>query len=180
MRVIVAGALLAFATVLSACGTPDPTPALEARLKALEDKVARQPAAPVPGLGEIMTLTQMRHAKLWFAGEAGNWELAQYEVDELREGFADVVQYHPTHPDVPRPLADLIAGTVAGPLSQLDRVVKARDAKGFAVAFDALSTACNSCHMGANHGFNVIRRPTAPPFGNQDFTPAAASAHRGG
>jgi hypothetical protein len=29
-----------------------------------------------PGLGEIMTFTQMRHAKLWMAGEAENWELA--------------------------------------------------------------------------------------------------------
>jgi len=34
-----------------------------------------------PGLGEIMTFTQMRHAKLWLAGEAENWELAAYETD---------------------------------------------------------------------------------------------------
>ena len=50
-----------------------------------------------PGLGEIMTLTQMRHAKLWFAGEAGNWPLASYELHELKEGFADAVKHHPTH-----------------------------------------------------------------------------------
>jgi hypothetical protein len=39
---------------------------------------SREPATPAytPGLGEIMTLTQMRHAKLWFAGQAGNWSLA--------------------------------------------------------------------------------------------------------
>jgi hypothetical protein len=40
-----------------------------------------------PGLGEIMSLQQMRHAKLWFAGQAENWELADYEIDELGEGF---------------------------------------------------------------------------------------------
>lgn len=28
------------------------------------------------GLGEIMTLQQMRHAKLWYAGKAFNWDLA--------------------------------------------------------------------------------------------------------
>lgn len=51
-------------------------------------------AAPpyVPGLGEIMGATQMRHLKLWYAGEAGNWPLASYEVDELAEGFADDVR----------------------------------------------------------------------------------------
>src|SRR5262249_41193919 len=42
--------------------------------------------AYTPGLGELMTLQQMRHAKLWLAGQAGNWELASYELDELDEG----------------------------------------------------------------------------------------------
>jgi hypothetical protein len=34
----------------------------------------RQAAEPqyTPGLGEILTLTQMRHAKLWFAGQNAN------------------------------------------------------------------------------------------------------------
>ena len=41
------------------------------------------------GLGEIMGLQQMRHVKLWFAGQAKNWELASYELDELTEGFED-------------------------------------------------------------------------------------------
>src|ERR1700755_1322366 len=62
-----------------------------------EDK----PAAPAPdampvaeehgpGLGEIMSLQQMRHIKLWFAGNAANWRLADYEIGELGEGFDDV------------------------------------------------------------------------------------------
>src|SRR5262245_175602 len=66
------------------------------------------PAAPVtvpesfrPGLGEIMTLQQMRHTKLWFAGQAGNWPLASYELNELGEGFDDIVAFHPVHEDAP-------------------------------------------------------------------------------
>ena len=35
----------------------------------------------VPGLGELMAGQQVRHAKLWFAGENENWRLAAYEVD---------------------------------------------------------------------------------------------------
>src|SRR5690242_6266881 len=31
------------------------------------------PEPYAPGLGEIMTLQQMRHVKLWFAGQAANW-----------------------------------------------------------------------------------------------------------
>src|SRR5262245_21284515 len=57
--------------------------------------------AYTPGLGEIMTLQQMRHTKLWLAAEAGNWDLAAYEVKELQEGFDDVVHFHPTHDESP-------------------------------------------------------------------------------
>src|ERR1700733_16219163 len=45
-----------------------------------------------PGLGEIMTLQQLRHIKLWFAGRAGNWPLADYEMGELNEGFENVTK----------------------------------------------------------------------------------------
>jgi len=48
---------------------------------------AKEPYAP--GLGEFMTATQLRHAKLWFAGNAANWPLADYEIGELGEGFDD-------------------------------------------------------------------------------------------
>ena len=47
--------------------------------------------AYTPGLGEIMSLQQMRHAKLYFAGQAENWDLAAYELDEIGEGFDDVL-----------------------------------------------------------------------------------------
>jgi len=49
----------------------------------------------IPGLGELMSLQQMRHVKLWLAGEVANWELADYEVDELGEGFDDIIKFPP-------------------------------------------------------------------------------------
>jgi hypothetical protein len=58
---------------------------------------SRRPAEPQykPGLGEIMTLTQMRHMKLWFAGQNANWPSASYELDELNEGLSDAGTFHP-------------------------------------------------------------------------------------
>ena len=41
----------------------------------------------VPGLGELMAGQQVRHAKLWFAGENENWRLAAYEVDGSPKPF---------------------------------------------------------------------------------------------
>src|SRR5262245_2957841 len=69
-----------------------------------------------PGLGEIMTLTQMRHAKIWFAGEARNWRLVDYELDELQEGLEDVVSFHPTHKDAPLPLSELVPTMMDAPV----------------------------------------------------------------
>lgn len=128
-------------------------------------------AEPVytPGLGEIMTLTQMRHSKLWFAGEAGNWPLASYEVDELKEGMEDAVTFHPTHKDSPLPIPDLIHKIMTEPIKNVTDAVDAKDSRKFTAAFDELTAACNQCHMASNFGFNVVERPTANPYSNQNF-----------
>ena len=132
---------------------------------------ASTPAAGyTPGLGEIMTLQQMRHAKLWFAGAARNWELADYELDELREGFDDVARLRPMHEGVP--VGEMAGKLTAGPLQALDEAVKKKDAAAFARSFDQLTAACNSCHRAAQHGFIRIQRPAAPPVSNQVFSPA--------
>ena len=47
------------------------------------DAGARASGPYFPRIGDIMILMQIRHAKLWFAGNARNWELADFELDEL-------------------------------------------------------------------------------------------------
>src|ERR1051326_4467044 len=121
-----------------------------------------QSAPYAPGLGEIMTLQQMRHAKLWFAGAARNWPLADYELDELKEGFEDAANLHPVHEGVP--VGEMIAKLTPGPLQEISAAISKKDPAGFARAFDQLSATCNRCHQAANHGFIRIGRPAAPPF----------------
>jgi len=135
-------------------------------------KSAAAPAPYVPGLGEIMGATQMRHLKLWYAGEAQNWPLADYELDELAEGFADAAQYHRRHKDVPRPLGELIHEFTAAPITALRAAIAARDPGAFAAAYDALTAGCNGCHEAARFGFNVVIRPSANPYSNQQFAPS--------
>lgn len=128
----------------------------------------------VPGLGELMSLQQMRHVKLWFAGEAANWELAGYEVDELGEGFDDIVKFHPTHKESPVAPKDAIPHMVTQPLADVRTAINRKDAAAFARAYDALTTACNNCHQATNFGFNRVQRPTSNPYPNQVF---AARSH---
>jgi hypothetical protein len=131
----------------------------------------RQPPPYTPGFGEIMTLTQMRHAKLWLAGDAGNWPLAAYELDELKEGFDDLVAYHPTHKDAPVPIAQIVPKMMSAPLKDLEEAVGAKDRDRFTRAFDDLTKACNGCHQATNFGFNVVVRPKDNPYVNQVFAP---------
>jgi hypothetical protein len=135
-----------------------------------------QPAGPE--LGEIMTLTQMRHAKIWFAGQAQNWPLVDYELDELQEGFDDVVKFHPTHKDAPLPLSALVPKMMDSPIKDLRQAAKAGDLAAFTAAYDALTAACNSCHEATNFGFNVVQRPTQAWFGNQSFAPRVSPPAR--
>jgi hypothetical protein len=120
-------------------------------------------AAPdIPGLGEIMTLQQLRHIKLWFAGHGGDWALANYEIGELNEGFADVDRL-------------LGIGTVekmvGAPMKALQKAVDEKNSAAFATAFDSLSAGCNSCHHALDHAFIVIQRPTLLPYSDQSFAP---------
>lgn len=128
--------------------------------------------AYTPGLGELMSAQQMRHVKLWFAGQAANWPLADYELDELGEGFDDIVKYHPTHKDSPVAPREAIPRMVTQPLADLRTAVAHKDTTSFDQAFDALTAACNNCHQATNFGFNRVQRPAANPYPNQVFAPA--------
>ena len=120
-------------------------------------------SADVPGLGEIMTLQQLRHIKLWFAGSAANWALADYEIGELNEGFEDVDKL-------------LDGGTVdkmvGAPLKDLQKIIDGKNRAAFPAAFDSLSAGCNACHHALDHAFIVIKRPTSLPYSDQAFEPA--------
>ncbi len=130
---------------------------------------AETPEAYIPGMGEIMGATQMRHAKLWFAGHAKNWELARYELDEIKEGLDDAVKYYPVFKGAP--VSAMLDKYTAPPLGDLAQSIAAKDSARFARAFDRLSTACNDCHQASERGYIVIKRPSALPYANQEFAP---------
>ena len=132
---------------------------------------AAQPAKEPyePGLGEFMTATQLRHAKLWFAGKQNNWDLAAYEIDEIKEGLEDAARLHPTFDGVP--VAAMIKTIIDPRMEELEKAMRAKSEAKFIVAFDELTSGCNICHAGANKPFIRIQRPTEFPLTNQNFAP---------
>jgi len=166
--------IVALSGWLGACGG-SPTPVVgtspEVRSVGTSGVASAAPESWVPELGEIMSLQQMRHTKLWFAGQAMNWDLAAYEVKELSEGFDAVIKYHPTHDDSPVAPSDAIPRMMTEPLRELAGIVAMKDSKAFPEAYDALTSACNNCHQATKVGFNRLQRPTMNPYPDQVFSP---------
>ena len=122
-----------------------------------------------PGLGEFMTATQLRHAKLWFAGKNDNWGLAAYEVDEIKEGLEDAARLHSIFQGIP--VAEMIKSIIDPRIERLEKAIAAKNGTQFVAAFDDLTDGCNACHAAAGKPFIRNQRPTAPPLSNQNFAP---------
>ena len=116
-----------------------------------------------------MLAQQARHTKLWFAGQAGNWPLAHYEIDELGEGFDAIITYHPVHNESPVAPKDAIPRMITEPIASLRDAIRQHDHALFTERFDALTMACNNCHRATNVGFNQMQRPETNPYPNQIF-----------
>ena len=113
-------------------------------------------------IGDIMASQQERHLKLWFAGRAGNWPLADYEIGKLKDGFDDVDKLIG---------GDTVGKAVGAPIAAIEKAIESKDKDSFTRAFDQLTAGCNSCHHTLDHAFIVIQRPTVVPYGNQSFAP---------
>ncbi len=123
-----------------------------------------------PGLGEIMSVVQQHHAKLFYAGHAANWDLARYELEELQEDLDDASKARHEFKTLKTPLKDLIPAMTKPQLEKISAAIEKKSKVEFAKSFQALTVSCNSCHHVAEHPFIVIQVPTQPAFPNQRFT----------
>ena len=117
-----------------------------------------------PGLGEFMSGIQVHHAKLWFAGNAGNWKLADFEIGEIKETLDDIEKYCTDRPEVSS------LPMIRPPVDSVSAAIRSGNLPAFRNAFLLLTTFCNNCHRVTKHEFNVIKVPDTPPFTNQVFT----------
>ncbi len=118
----------------------------------------------VPRLGDIMNAAQLRHMKLWFAGKALNWELAAYELGQLKASLVEAASLYSGIPVTS-------VSTMAEPVQSISDAITARDGRRFSNAIGELTNGCNACHQSMERGYIVMRIPDASPFSNQLFAP---------
>lgn len=161
-----AAALASLLLLLPACapGTPESpdTSALEARIQELEERFT-------PGLHTLMGAVANRHAMLWFAGQAGNWELVDYQIHEMEELIEEIEELHPVYGEVP--VAQLLGEMTHPAMEALEAALAARDQGSFTSSFDRLTQACNSCHVAADREVILVVRPSSPPITNLSLQP---------
>mgnify|MGYP001037477510 CR=1 len=120
----------------------------------------------LPRLGEIMQGKQWRHIKLWFAGKEHNWNLAAYELGQIRASLTDAASLYSGIP-----VNDVV--TMAGPIQSIDKAIQSKNSADFVKAFNELTVGCNACHRDMGREFIEIRVPGASPFSDQVFAPPA-------
>jgi hypothetical protein len=118
----------------------------------------------LPRLGDIMNAVQTRHIKLWFAGKAMNWELAAYELRQIKAGLQDAALLYPGIPVTN-------VTTMTRPLQAVADAIDAKDSKRFNKSVGELTEGCNACHQSMGRGFIMVQQPTQQPFSDQSFAP---------
>lgn len=130
--------------------------------------IAQTPPPYQPGMGDLMvTIVQPRHLKLGLAGQARNWDYADYAQHELEEALETVEKHIPKWRNLD--IGQLMAATVKQPLEEVEKAVKAKNAVAFDAAYRQVTEACNACHRSANLPAIVIKVPDASAFPNQEF-----------
>src|SRR5690349_16297035 len=151
--------------------SPD-TPS-DARIQALEQRVAELEQRTQPELGNQMLLLELRHDRLWWAGEAGNWNLAYYMAGEMGEAVQGIIETNGDAAELqPQKLSEVMPAMLDAPLKNLMDAIGTHDKAKFAKAYDDLSAACTGCHRVAGNPMLIIQRPHTPLLDDLRYAPA--------
>jgi len=134
--------------------------ALQQKVDSLEKKLAN---TYKPGFGEFMSSIQVHHAKLWFAGQNQNWELADFEMHEIAEAIDAIKEYQTEREESKK--VDMLKPS----LDAVKDAIGKKDPALFNSSYLLLTNSCNNCHKAVNFGFNMVKVPETPPFSNQSF-----------
>ena len=146
--------------LISCSQRSDKLQVLETRIDSLENRISE---SYKPGFGEFMSNIQAHHAKLWYAGQNQNWNLANFEIQEIMENLEDIQKY-----ESERKESELIV-MIDPALDSINFAIKQKNPELFKNSFTLLTKTCNECHVAAEFEFNVIKIPETPSFSNQEF-----------
>lgn len=141
--------------------------------KAIDAKMSKYDAklplwAIQPGTAPRMIELTWYFNNMWYGAQAGNWDLARFEVYRAEETVKPIYVVRQKREATLKPWAEYA-------LPALIKAIEAKDKKAFVKAYDEAIEGCNSCHAASSGGplksmaAFKITRPKAPMFSNIDY-----------
>jgi len=148
------------AALAQATPAPKPAPTLESLAADMEIVKAK-----VPDQSHVMEDVSYHFSNLWFAGQHGNWDLADFYLSEAISHLHWAVRVIPVRKDAAGRdviLKDILQALENSPLKQLQQAVKAKDKDAFDKAYRFTLDGCYSCHKAVNKPYLHPQIPTEP------------------
>src|SRR5262249_42492782 len=128
----------------------------------------------LPSQSHTMMDVEYHFTNLWFAGEAENWPLAAFYLNETQGHIGWTIRVRPVRQTSrgDLDLAPIFGGLRGGPLAETKAAIGAKDKKKFEDAYTHVMSGCYSCHVAAEKPFLRPHIPEAPATRLIDMTPA--------
>jgi hypothetical protein len=156
------------------------TAASQAAPAAAEDAQAKDIAIlkdKAPDQAHAMVSVAYHYNNLWFAGDANNWPLAEFYLNESRSHLKWAVRIIPVRKDSAGreiKLQDILQAADNTLLKELQESVKAKDHDRFAKAYKImLDNGCYSCHKAVDKPYLRLCMPERPAEEMINFEPEA-------
>jgi hypothetical protein len=167
--VIVGSLSFTLLVVSMLAGCEDKSAAKLAQLEGRVQQLEKRTDSIAPGLGDVMMGVQQHHAKLWYALQGRDWDLAKYELGEISEGLGTAADLFPEFKGIP--VRKMIPANTEVPLAALGKAIDRKSIPKSTTAYDGLTAGCNACHQAAQHPFVRLQRPGPGQFSDQVFHP---------
>ena len=113
-----------------------------------------------PGLGVIMQEIGRRFTAIFYAARNGNWDLANYELKELREAQEVAETTRPNRKDSLISFEEtFLGGDTDAAEGTLQDAINKKNFLAFSRSFKSAIGGCNGCHQAAGFSFIKYRLP---------------------
>ena len=144
--------------------------------KAMETELVRLKGV-APSASVAMADVGFHWSNLWFAGQAGNWPLANYYFSEARNHIRWLIRINPMPKGPTGDLVDLqgiFDGLDTSVLKDVKDVIDKKDGERFAAVYRRSLEGCYSCHKSVGRTYLRPQIPAVAPQPIINLDPAAA------
>lgn len=118
-------------------------------------------------LGAHMYELSRRFAAVWYAGQAGNIAMLDYQLHEMEEVIEELDETRPEEAGV-----DVVArlkSDVESQFENLEASVEKGDTEAFEATYQTIMAKCTTCHVDTKHAFIQVKTPDYNPYSNVSF-----------